>query len=150
MSVRATCARDQRRRIPGRLDDRLRVLRPGAACTGDVGATMATPGWPALWTSSVQLTSAAACGVYAVVQCSSFDQRCVNDTSFTSGLVADLIGTRVTGVQLDDAEGYQGMIAEASIYPSSVRSTAINAINSDGSASLRTSAAKAAGCPHGS
>jgi hypothetical protein len=87
--------------------------------------------------------------VYTVVQCSSFGRRCVNDTSFTSGLVAALIGTKVVGVQLDDAEGYQGMVSEASIYPSSLRSAAINYINGDGSASLRQTAADEAGCPHG-
>jgi hypothetical protein len=87
--------------------------------------------------------------VYTVVQCSSFDQRCVNDVSFTAGLVAELTGTKVVGVQLDDAEGYQGMISEADIYPSSLRSAALNYINSGGPASLRQLAAEKAGCPGG-
>jgi hypothetical protein len=87
--------------------------------------------------------------VYTVVQCSSFDQHCVNDTSFTSGLVADLIGSKIVGVQLDDAEGYQGMISEADIYPSSLRSAALNYINGNASASLMQTAADEAGCPRG-
>jgi hypothetical protein len=66
-----------------------------------------------------------------------------------SGLVADLIGTKVVRVRQDDAEGYEGMIEEASIYPTSVRSTALNDINSAGPGWLSSLAAKEVGCPAG-
>lgn len=87
--------------------------------------------------------------VYTVVHCTSFSRECAGGTDYTSGLVADLIGTKVVRAQQDDAEGYSGMIAEASIYPTSVRSAALSDINSGGPDWLRELAAKTAGCPDG-
>lgn len=87
--------------------------------------------------------------VYAVVHCTSATRGCGGGSDYTSGLVADLIGIKVVRVQQDDAEGYDGMIAEGSIYPASVRSSALSDINNGGPAWLRQAAAKAAGCPDG-
>jgi len=87
--------------------------------------------------------------VYTVVHCTSATRGCVGGSDYTAGLVADLIGTKVVHVEQDDAEGYDGMIAEAGIYPTSVRSTALNDINGGGPAWLRELAARAAGCPNG-
>ncbi len=87
--------------------------------------------------------------VYTVVHCTSASQNCAGGLDFTSGLVADLVGTKVVSTEQDDAEGYQGMISEASIYPPSIRSAAINDINSGGPVWLRQAAGVAAGCVHG-
>jgi len=87
--------------------------------------------------------------VYTVVHCTSATRRCIGGSDYTSGLVADLIGIKVVRVQQDDAEGYDGMTAEGSIYPASVRSSALNDINNGGPGWLRELAAKAAGCPDG-
>jgi len=87
--------------------------------------------------------------VYTVVHCTSATRHCVGGSDYTAGLVADLIGTKVVRVQQDDAEGYDGMIAESSIYPASVRSTALNDIDNGGPGWLRELAAKVACCPGG-
>jgi hypothetical protein len=83
--------------------------------------------------------------VYTVIHCTT----CGIDSEATQGLTADLIGTTVTGIQQDNAEDYSGMIAEASIYPPSIRPAALADINTAGPAWLRNLAAKDAGCPHG-
>jgi hypothetical protein len=87
--------------------------------------------------------------VYTVVHCTSASRHCAGGVDYTAGLVADLVGTNIVRVQQDDAVGYQGMIAEGSIYPTSVRSTALNDIDNGGPGWLRTLAAKTAGCPDG-
>jgi hypothetical protein len=87
--------------------------------------------------------------VYTVVHCTSASSHCAVGTDYTAGLVTDLVGTKVVRVRQDDAVGYDGMIAEGSIYPTSVRSTALNDIDNGGPEWLRTLAAKTAGCPDG-
>jgi hypothetical protein len=87
--------------------------------------------------------------VYAVIHCTSATSRCTGGTDYTEGLVTDLIGTKIVGVKRDDAIDYNGMIAEASIYPPALRSTALNYINYGGPAWLRKLAAEAAGCAQG-
>lgn len=87
--------------------------------------------------------------VYTVVHCTSASKACVGGTEYTDGLVADLADTTITGIQRDDASGYDGMISEGRIYPPSLRSAALNAINDAGPAWLATQAATAEGCPHG-
>jgi hypothetical protein len=87
--------------------------------------------------------------VYTVVHCTSVTVQCSGGTDYTEGLVADLIGTEVVSVKRDDAINYDGMIAQASIYPPALRSAAIDDMNHDGPPWLTSLAAKAAGCPHG-
>ncbi|MGO8960699.1 MAG: hypothetical protein ACLQFR_25485 [Streptosporangiaceae bacterium] len=87
--------------------------------------------------------------VYSVIHCTSVGPQCAGGTDYTEGLVADLKGTEVVSVKRDDAPSYDGMIAEGSIYPSALRSTALNYINYGGPTWLRKLAAKAAGCPQG-
>ncbi|HEY1917413.1 MAG TPA: hypothetical protein VGH27_17745 [Streptosporangiaceae bacterium] len=87
--------------------------------------------------------------VYTVVHCTSANQACAGGTEYTDGLVADLTGTTITGVQRDDAPYYSGMIAESKIYPPALRSAALNDINYAGPAWLATLAATTEGCPHG-
>jgi hypothetical protein len=87
--------------------------------------------------------------VYAVVDCTSVTRSCEVGTQGTDGLVADLVGTDVIHAWQDDAIDEAGVISEASIYPPSVRSAAVNDINTDGPRWLRTLAARAAGCPDG-
>lgn len=82
--------------------------------------------------------------VYTVIHCST----CGIDTEFTQGLTADLAGTTITGIQQDNAEDYSGMISEGSIYPPSLRSTALADINYAGPTWLAELAAKIADCSH--
>jgi hypothetical protein len=87
--------------------------------------------------------------VYAVVHCTSVTAQCAVGTDYTDGLAADLVGTEVVGVKRDNADDYNGMIAEGDIYPPALRSTALNYINYGGPAWLRKLAARVAGCPKG-
>jgi hypothetical protein len=87
--------------------------------------------------------------VYTVVHCTSVTPRCVDDTEYTEGLVAGLIGTKVVGVQRDDAPDYASMVAQGNIYPPALRATALSYINNGGPAWLSKLAAQAAGCAHG-
>jgi hypothetical protein len=87
--------------------------------------------------------------VYGVVDCTSVTKSCDVGTQGTSGLVADLVGTDVIHAWQDDAIDEAGLISEAEIYPPSVRSAAVNDINTDGPSWLRTEAARVAGCPEG-
>jgi hypothetical protein len=86
--------------------------------------------------------------VYTVVVCLSFTAKCADWGAGTEGLVADMAGTRAVGVLRDDAPDEEGVIAEAGIYPESLRSVALSYINSGGPSSLWSRAAKMAGCPH--
>jgi hypothetical protein len=86
--------------------------------------------------------------VYTVVVCLSFTAKCIDFGAGTDGLVADMAGTRVVGVLRDDAPDEEGAVAEAWIYPESVRSGALGYINDGGPSSLWGRAAKMAGCPH--
>jgi hypothetical protein len=87
--------------------------------------------------------------VYTVVHCVSASLHCAGGADYTAGLVTDLVGTKVVRAQEDDAVYYSGMIAEGSIYPASVRSTALSDIDNDGPGWLRELAMKTAGCPDG-
>jgi hypothetical protein len=86
--------------------------------------------------------------VYTVVVCLSFTAKCADFGAGTEGLVADMAGTRVVGVLRDDAPDEEGAIAEATIYPESLRSVALGYINDGGPSSLWSRAATMAGCPH--
>jgi hypothetical protein len=86
--------------------------------------------------------------VYTVVVCKSFTAKCAELTAYTEGLVADMAGTSVVGVLRDDAPDEEGAVAEATIYPESLRSEALGYMNSGGPSSLYNHAAKMAGCPH--
>jgi hypothetical protein len=86
--------------------------------------------------------------VYTVVVCLSFTAKCADLGAGTEGLVADVAGTHVVGVLRDDAPYEAGLLAEAKIYPGSLRSVAIKYINDGGPSSLWNRAAKMAGCPH--
>jgi len=86
--------------------------------------------------------------VYTVVVCLSFTAKCADLGAGTEGLVADMAGTRVVGVLRDDAPDEAGGIAEARIYPESLRSVALSYINDGGPSSLWNRAANMAGCPH--
>jgi hypothetical protein len=85
--------------------------------------------------------------VYTVIVCHSFTPRCAVSAAYTEGLVADMAGTRVVGVLRDDAPDEAGVMAEASIYPGSLRSAAVGYINDAGPSSLYNLAARMAGCP---
>jgi hypothetical protein len=87
--------------------------------------------------------------VYTVIHCTSATAHCGYGTDYTEGLVADMTSAAVTDVQRDDAPDYSGMIAEGTIYPLSLRATALGYVNYGGPAWLRNLAAKTAGCPHG-
>lgn len=86
--------------------------------------------------------------VYTVIVCHSFTAKCAISAAYTEGLVADTAGTRVVGVLRDDAPDEAGVMAEASIYPGSLRSAAVGYIHDAGPSSLYNRAAKMAGCPH--
>jgi hypothetical protein len=86
--------------------------------------------------------------IATVVVCLSFTAKCVDFSAGTEGLVADMAGTRVVDVLRDDAVDEAGLLAEARIYPGSLRSVAVNYINYGGPSSLWDHAAKMAGCPH--
>jgi hypothetical protein len=101
----------------------------------------------------VDVISAAQTGhelrVYAVVNCTSVTRSCDVETEGTDGLVVDLVGTNVVHAWQDDGIDEADVISEARIYPPSVRSAAVNDINTDGPRWLTTLAARAAGCPNG-
>lgn len=86
--------------------------------------------------------------VYMVVVCLSFTAKCANYGGHTEGLVADMASIRVVAVLRDGAPDDDGVAAEASIYPESLRSQAIGYINSGGPSSLWNRAAKMADCTH--
>lgn len=88
--------------------------------------------------------------VYTVVHCMSTTPHCARGgTDYTGGLVVDLAGTSVVGVQQDDAEMEAEVVSEARIYPPSLRSRALSDLDYGGPAWLRNLAAKNVGCPHG-
>jgi hypothetical protein len=87
--------------------------------------------------------------VYTVVHCTSTPHCARGGTNYTNGLVVDLAGTSVAGVQQDDAVMESEVVSEARIYPPSLRSRALNDVNYGGPAWLRNLAAKNAGCLHG-
>jgi hypothetical protein len=86
--------------------------------------------------------------VYTVIVCHSFTAKCTEFTAYTEGLVADMAGTRVVGVLRDDTSDETEVVAEARIYPESLRSVAVGYINDAGPSSLWNRAARMAGCPH--
>jgi hypothetical protein len=85
--------------------------------------------------------------VYTVVFCKSFTAQCAELTAYTEGLVADMAGTSVVGVLRDDAPDEETTVAEATIYPESLRAEALGYMNSGGPSSLHNRAAQI-GCPH--
>lgn len=83
--------------------------------------------------------------VYTVVTCA---DCAAGGQMATTGFVATLTGTSVSAVRMDDSPGYTGMIDEASVYPPSIRSTAINDIDYASPQWLAQRAIAAAGCHH--